>query len=108
MKNLTYKTFVDFVNQEFKRLEINDFEAYKAERTYHRRGDYEAGACKMLVWFKPTGEDEDKVKIKHYFMCFYFLKEYNEYRKKGYTLYLKFGNNSRFKLIKEVEVEVRY
>lgn len=103
---MNYKQFVDFVNKEFERLGITDFVATKADRTYHRTDDYESGACKMMVWFEPKNKP-DNFPLKHYFMCDYFLKEYNEYLKNGHEMYLAFRFRSNSWSIKELEVRVR-
>ncbi len=102
---MNYKQFVDFVNSEFERLEITDWIAVKAERTYHRNSDYEAGACKMLVWFEPKNK-QSNYPLKHYFMCDYFLKEYNEYLKNGWELYLGFRFRT-MNILSNLEVRVR-
>lgn len=107
IKNINYAQLVDFVNEEFRRLEITGYKAYRAERTYHRPCDYEAGACKMLIWFKHLDTPEDSLLAKRYFMCDYSLKELNEYRKSGYKMYLKFRFRSSNFMLTDLEIDVR-
>lgn len=103
MKNLTYKTFVDFVNKEFERLEIKNITAYKCERTYYRTQDYEGGACYLRVFFR----NKENPKIEGHFMCFYPLKYYNKMIKEGYELYLNFSYRSTRTLFTELVIDLR-
>jgi hypothetical protein len=97
---MNYAQFTEFINSEFKRLEINNYEAYRAERTYFNQDQLEAGACRIHVYFKPVGTSLDDLFFKPSFMCFYPLSFYNLILKKGGKLYIKSS-----KYIKDFTVE---
>jgi hypothetical protein len=106
MAHLNYTTLVDWVNEEFKRLEITHVVAYKAERTYFTTDQYEGGACRMRIYFKSVS-DTNTSGISHYFMCFYPLKHINECIKEGYKMYLNFSFRSNRKYLNELEIQLK-
>lgn len=103
---ITYKKLVDWVNLQFEKLEITEYEAISAERTYHRSDYYEAGACKLLIKVKTKNAKEGTFNSEFYFMCFYFLWEYQQALSNGYEMYLTF-NEERFRLMKNLEIRLR-
>lgn len=103
-----YKGLVDWVNGEFERLEITEYEAIKAERTYFTGYQYESGACFMHIYFKRKGYNASTLYANNYFMSFYPLKELKTYvNKGGYEMYLKFKTRSAGMFMHELEIELR-
>jgi hypothetical protein len=102
---LTYKKFVKWLNEEFQRLEIHDYEAIKAERTRFRTDDYEGGACKTMVWIRNKNYPVDQYFNNKHFMCFYFISEYQSHIDAGYEMYLKFDNGRM--VMTDLTVELR-
>lgn len=101
MARLTSKKFLEFVNEQFRKYEINDFKAIRVINPRHRSCDIEAGACRLVVtieYLKSTS-----ILREQNFYCFYTLGQYEDYIKQGYEMYLKF--NSR--LLSEMEIDVR-
>jgi hypothetical protein len=86
---MRYSDLVNWVNKEFERFEIYDYEAISAERTYHSQDAIEGGACRMLIFFK----HKEFNGFNNYFLCFYTLKQLNEHLKSGYEMYLNFDRN---------------
>lgn len=99
---LTSARMVQWLNQEFKRLEITDWVVTAVERTHFRDQDYEAGACKLRAHF----ENVKSKSTKGEFLCFYSLGEYQDHMSKGYEMYIKFHNH-RFGILSELTVELR-
>ncbi|QEL01123.1 hypothetical protein FKG96_09985 [Olivibacter sp. LS-1] len=86
---ITGKVFTKWVNDEFKRVGIDNVEAYETVRTRFRGEDYEAGAAFLYVRFR-LKEDPQTTGI---FLCFYPFYEYERLIKIGYKMVLKFENN---------------
>lgn len=96
---LTYKKLVAWVNEQFDKFEIKDYEAYKAERTYFTSYQYEGGACKLRVFFRHKSlKSHPLTDPTNYFMSFYFLKEYENYLNQGYEMRLVLKGNSLLNL----------
>ena len=104
MPGLTLNTFLDFINSEFKRLKIEDFEAIEAIRTRYRPDDYEAGACKLIIRIKDKRFKNNEL-LRNSFFCYYSINEYRSYLKNGYEMYLKFNDN--YFIIRNATIEVR-
>lgn len=102
---ITSKKLVDFVNSEFLRLEITEYECYDVERTRFRPYDYEGGACKLHV--KLRRKDGVYLGVPLYFMCFYFLWEYEQYVKAGYEMFLTNKKRSTMLSILDMEIDLR-
>ncbi len=104
---LTYKKLVDWVNEQFIKFEITEFEAYKAHRTYFRSDDYSGGACKLHVYFRLKDETKrHPMMMNDYFMCFYFLHEYKAHIDKGYEMYICFKRNG-IGCLNDIEINLR-
>ena len=104
MSRMTSKTFLHFINSEFKRLEMPEFEAFEVNRTRFRMSEYEAGACKLIVRIRDKRFKDNELN-RTSLLCFYSLKEYEEYLKSGYKMYLKF--NDRNYMLNEAEIDVK-
>lgn len=98
---ITEKTFLEVVNKEFERLEINDYKAVEAKRTHFTDDQYEGGAAKVTVKVESKNDDN----VFTHFHCFYFFKEYQWYVKNGYRLFLRFEN--KFYTISDLTVDVK-
>lgn len=105
-KRITYKYLVQFLNEEFKRFEITEFEVVKVERTHHRDCDYEAGATKLLIHFEPKDKSKKHPLINGIFYCFYFVKELQWYVDNGYKLKLDFAYRSSRMMLCDLELNV--
>lgn len=91
---LTYLKLQNWINEKFKELEIFDYEVFKVERTYYTSDAYESGAAKLNIWFKDIASNAlpDPFNKSH-FLCFYSLKELNEYLSNGQGLFLTFRDS---------------
>lgn len=103
MTRLTSKKFIEFVNEQFKKFEINDWEAISVINPRHRTDDIEAGACRLIVTIKYLKAEPDSFMSTNHFLCFYTLGQFEEYIKNGYEMYLKFNN----RLYRDMEIDVR-
>lgn len=86
---VTKKYLIKWVNEEFKRLEINDWEVFQIDKTRFRSQDYEEGACFLYVRFRFKENHTSTAR----FLCFYPLKEYEEHINNGKKLKLTFGRS---------------
>lgn len=102
---ITAKKLIDWCNKEFERLEIKNYKVTDIFRTHYRLDDYECGACKLIVKFKDINLPDEHIINKGSFLCFYSMKEYEQYLKDGYQLYLR--NKGRFGIISDFEIDVR-
>jgi hypothetical protein len=101
---LTYKYLILFINEQFKKFGIVDYEVTQIWRTYYRRDEYEAGASKMQIIFKNNTLPTNHFANFGHFMCFYSLRELEQQLKNGYELYLKFD---RFHILSNLQLDVR-
>lgn len=102
---ITYKKLIDWLNQEFARLEINSFEVIEAYRTYYTSGQYENGACKLIIKFQ-SKEIVKGHRMEGSFFSFYFIKELQWYVENGYNLHLKFSFRSTGMSLNDLELDV--
>lgn len=101
---VTAKYLIKLVNEEFKRLEINDCECYEVNRTHFSSYQYEGGACRLYIRFRIIEDHSTHGK----FLCFFSMQEIQGYLDSGYELFLDFskGRYNAFTL-EEIELNVR-
>jgi hypothetical protein len=98
---LTAKKLITWCNNQFKKLEILNYEVTEIVTTKFNDYAYEGGACRLLFIVKR--KDDDFLSCE--FMGFYRISDYQEYIKKGYELYLK--DTGKFGLIRDFTIEIR-
>lgn len=102
---LTTKKLIAWVNEEFKKKNINDYIATSITPTRYNRDQYEGGACRLMVRYEPI--NKSSINDYDFFLCFYRISDYQYALSKGYEIYLKKDRNNRFELIKDFEIELR-
>lgn len=100
---LTAKKLVEWCNEQFEKLELNDYEVIKVERTHFTSDQYESGACRLYIIFRNKTLPESSLLHTSRFMCFYGINELHDYINSGYELYLKDGSKG----LTGFELEVR-
>jgi len=95
---VTYKYLIKWCNDEFKRLEILDYEVVNVERTFHNQDAIEAGACRLIITFQHI-----ETKKSGYFLSFYTIGQIQRELKEGRKLHLKFD---RSYILTKTELEV--
>ncbi len=103
MPRLTCKALLKFCNEEFKRLEIEEFVCTKVERTRFSEDQYQGGACFLRVYFERIGVVS--IINHHHFMCFYSLGEYTNHIERGYEMYLR--DTGHMGMITDFTIELR-
>lgn len=103
---LTHKKLVDWVNEQFIKFEITNYEAYRSETTKFTSDQYSGGACKLRVFFRHKEESKRNSFADGSFMCFFFLHEYQDHMNSGYEMYLRFGR-SALGLLTALEIDLR-
>ena len=98
---LTVKKLISWLNEEFIRLEINNYEVYAIDRSRFTSDQYQNGAYFLYVRFR-SKSDPNQTEVFH---CFYPIKDYQMYTRSGYELYLKFENRNL--MINSLSIEVR-
>lgn len=101
-----YKGLIDWVNLEFERLGIAEYEATTASRTYYKNNQYECGACKMYIFFRMKNKPNHPL-LNSFFMTFYSLKELKDGVYMGYEMYIKFSSRGSGQSIKDLEIGLR-
>lgn len=97
---LTGKKIITFLNSEFERLEINNYEVYEVIRTRFTGDQYEDGAAKLIINFREkTNQD-----YSGHLLCSYSIGELQDYLRMGYRLILK--DNGRNGVLSQCELEV--
>lgn len=82
---LTSKKLVNWCNEEFAKLGFDDWEVTHITRTRFTDGQYEAGACKLYVWYRSKKNEN----LTDLFLGFYSIGYMDKAIKNGYKLYLK-------------------
>lgn len=105
---LTKKKLIEMVNQLFDKYEIKSFEVYAISATRYRGQDYEAGACKLHIYFrrKDGNIDTGFGTAFNYFISFFSIKELEYYINNGYYLKLEFIRQGSIS-IKDLELNVQ-
>lgn len=104
---ITHKKLVDWVNEQFIKFEITNYEVYRSERTHFTGDQYAGGACKLRIFFRHKEKSKrNKFATDGYFMCFFFLHEYQDHINDGYEMYLRFGRNG-LNLLAALEIDLR-
>lgn len=100
---LTKKKLIDWCNHKFTELENKDFEVYAIDNTRYTEREYESGAAFLNVRFRHKKDHS----IDDFFLCFYRIKDYQEYLNNGYSLIFKFQNErGRMNLIQDLTIDV--
>jgi hypothetical protein len=99
---LTLEKFKEFVNSEFKRVELDGYECTRVERTNYSQDQYEGGACRLVVFFKHKEND-----YEGHFPCFYPLKYYQKSINNGDKMVLQFQYRSTKTWMQDLEVELK-
>lgn len=82
---LTKAKLIKWINYEFQRVGIKEYEVYAIEQTRYRSVEYEAGAAFLHIRFRSiTNHDHTGL-----FLCFYKIKQLEDYLKNGYSLTLQ-------------------
>ena len=102
---LTTKKLIKWLNEQFIKFEITQYEVTDISRTYFTSNDYECGACRLIIHFKHKATEHTAIHNNGYFYCFYRIKELENYMKEGYELYLQ--DKGKFGLLTDLEIEVR-
>ena len=102
---LTAKKLVNWVNQEFQKLGIKDYEVTEITKTNYSQDHYEEGASRLIVTFRNKSMDQNSYMGLNHFLCYYRISDYDCYLKNGYELYLK--DTERFGILKNFTIEVR-
>lgn len=100
---LTKSKFINWLNCQFEKFGIVEYEVYKIDSTRYRGQDYEAGAAFLNVWFKVKGEIPDN-NNSSFFVCFYRLSQLEQYVKSGYEINLYLDR--RLSTLDNLEIEV--
>lgn len=85
----TNKKLIEWINNKFLDLEINEWEVFEIVNTRFRSHDYEGGACKLIIHFRH--KTEESILSNSQFLSFYSIGELEDYCKNGYDLCLTFG-----------------
>lgn len=104
MKRITLNSLKDWVNEQFLKLEITEYECTKVTRSHFTSDQYESGACKLYIHFRLKGEHNPMLNSSFY--CFYSIKELQSHIKDGYEMYLNY-KSMRLLSIKNLEIELR-
>lgn len=102
---LTVKKLINWLNEKFTQLQINEYEVIDIHRTYFNQNDYEGGACRLVITFKNKKLSDDSPFSKGSFYCFYRIKELQWFLENGYELFLL--DNSRIGILSNFELDVR-
>lgn len=78
MARLTSKKFLEFVNEQFKKIEITDWIAIKVINPRHRSCDIEAGACRLIVTIQYLKAEPNSIMSTTHFYCFYTLGQFEQ------------------------------
>lgn len=101
---LTAKRLIEWVNEEFHKLGSSEIQVYEIERTHYTPDQYESGACRLHIRFRNTSIPDGNLFASASFMCFFSIRELEEYIKAGYELFLK---SDRLGLYTNFELDVR-
>jgi len=82
---VTGKKLIDWINSEFKRLGIKEFEVFKIQSTRYSYDLLAAGAASLNILFRHV-EDQN---IWGCFYSFYSMQQLEMYLKNGYELDIK-------------------
>ena len=106
MQRLTGKKFLAFINQQFAKFEMSDYEAYAVERSRFTPDQYEGGACFLYVRIRTKSQSatHQRNAMSCDMLCFYPLKEYAKHLANGYEMYLKMDRSG---LINNMTIELR-
>ncbi len=99
---VTKRKFIYWINQEFKRFGITEYEIVSVEQTRYRGHEYEAGAAFLSVKFDLVSNRTNS--SCGFFSCFYSLGMYTDHLKMGYEMYLQF---KRHRLLSDLVVDLR-
>lgn len=102
---VTGKYLINFVNESFKKLEINDVECHSVDRTYFTEDQYQNGACFLQIRFRK----KDNHNNFGSFHCFFSMGEIQNHLISGkYELFLDFSKG-RYNAIslQDIELNIR-
>lgn len=102
---LTKRKLIKWCNGQFAKLGIKDYEVVEIFTSRFRQHEYESGACRLLIKFKNITVKENSLCRYGTFLSFYRIRDYEDYLKNGYELYLK--SKWPFHSINDFEIEVR-
>lgn len=97
---VTGKKLIEFLNQKFKDLEIDDYEIVEIVPTRYSSAAIEAGANKLQIKFQNKNDDS----VFGFFGSSYGMKELENYIKMGYRIYLK--SHPRYLILSNLQLEV--
>jgi hypothetical protein len=87
MARLTSKKFLEFINEQFIKLEMPDWKAVAVENSYASSKEIEAGACRLRIKLENSKYPKHHL-INHQMLCFYTLGQYQAHLRDGYEMYL--------------------
>jgi len=104
-KRLTKKLFLEFIQEEFNRLGFDKYTVTQVYRTYYTAGQYESGACSLIIHFGLKEKTGNLYFDTSHFLCFYTLSQYQYLINQGYEMYLKL-DRERYSLT-DATIEIR-
>ena len=102
---ITSKKLIAWLNEQFVKLGIKEYEVTNISRTHFSSNDYESGACRLIIDFKHKETEYAAVHNNGYFYCFYRIKELEDYINSGYELFIK--DRGRNGVLTDFEIDVR-
>lgn len=99
---LTAKKLISWINEQFEKIEINNFEAFEITPTRFNSDQIEGGAALNFIRVRSKLDNNQQCTM----LLFYRIKQLEWYIKNGYYLKLSASTNIRWVMISDLTIDV--